>query len=82
MFLEMQILTLESRFVFLRPATVFFLRLKMTIVLAKLTAITPIKNHSQGIHEEEWHQCGPRKKLRAYGDIGNAILSKTDLTVT
>ena len=33
----------------------FFLRLKMTIVLAKLTAITVIKNHSQGIHEEEWH---------------------------
>ena len=27
----------------------------MTIVLAKLTAITVIKNRSQGIHEEEWH---------------------------
>ena len=33
----------------------FFLRLNRTIVLAKLTAITVIKNHSQGIHEEDWH---------------------------
>ena len=33
----------------------FFLRLKMTIVFSKLMTITPIKNHSQGIHEEEWH---------------------------
>ena len=33
----------------------FFLRLKMTIVFSKLTTITPIKNHSQGAHEEEWH---------------------------
>ena len=33
----------------------FFLRLKMTIVFSKSRTITPIKNHSQGIHEEEWH---------------------------
>ena len=33
----------------------FFLRLKMTIVFFKLRTITPIKNHSQGIYEEEWH---------------------------
>ena len=57
----------------------FFLRLKMTIVLAKLTAITVIKNHSQGIHEVEWHQCDLRKELCAYGGIGSHILSKTDL---
>ena len=57
----------------------FFLRLKMTIVLAKLTAITVIKNHSQGIHEVEWHQCDLRKKLCAHGAIGSPILSKTDL---
>ena len=79
MFLEMQILTLESRFAFSRPANVFFLRLKMTIVLAKLTAITVIKDHSQGIHEVEWHQCDLRKELCAYGGIGSHILSKTDL---
>ena len=57
----------------------FFLRLKMTIVLAKLTAITVIKNHSQGIHEVEWHQCDLRKELCAYGGIGSHILRKTDL---
>ena len=57
----------------------FFLRLKMTIVLAKLTAITVIKNHSQGIHEVEWHQCDLRKELCAYGGIGSPILRKTDL---
>ena len=57
----------------------FFLRLKMTIVLAKLTAITVIKNHSQGIHEEEWHLCDLRKKFCAYGGIGNPILRKADL---
>ena len=57
----------------------FFLRLKMTIVLAKLTAITVIKNHSQGIHEEEWHLCDLRKKFCAYGGIGSPILRKTDL---
>merc|ERR1711888_30079 len=79
MFLEMQILTLESRFAFLRPANVFFLRLKMTIVLAKLMAITVIKNHSQGIHEEEWHLCDLRKKFCAYGGIGSPILRKADL---
>ena len=59
----------------------FFLRLKMTIVLAKLTAITVIKNHSQGIHEEEWHLCDLRKKFCAYGGIGSHILSKTDLSL-
>ena len=37
-----------------------------------------IKNHSRGIHEEEWHHCDLRKKLCAYGDIGSPILSKTD----
>ena len=57
----------------------FFLRLKMTIVLAKLTAITVIKNHSQGIHEVEWHQCDLRKELCAYGGIGSPIPRKTDL---
>ena len=57
----------------------FFLRLKMTIVLAKLTAITVIKNHSQGIHEEEWHLYDLRKELCAYGGIGSPILRKTDL---
>ena len=57
----------------------FFLRLKMTIVLAKLTAITVIKNHSQGIHGVEWHQCDLRKNLWAYGAKGRPILSKTDL---
>ena len=57
----------------------FFLRLKMTIVLAKLTAITVIKNHSQGILEVEWHQCDLRKELCAYGGIGSPILRKTDL---
>ena len=57
----------------------FFLRLKMTIVLAKLTAITVIKNHSQGIHEEEWHLCDLRKKFCAYGGIGSPILRKADL---
>ena len=51
----------------------------MTIVLAKLTAITVIKNHSQGIHEEEWHLCDLRKKFCAYGGIGNPILRKADL---
>ena len=56
----------------------FFLRLKMTIVLAKLTAITVIKNHSLGIHEVEWHQCDLRKELCAYGGIGSSILRKTD----
>ena len=56
----------------------FFLRLKMTIVLAKLTAITVIKNHSQGIHEVEWHQCDLRKELCAYGGIGSPIPRKTD----
>ena len=43
------------------------------------TAITVIKNHSQGIHEVEWHQCDLRKELCAYGGIGSHILSKTDL---
>ena len=57
----------------------FFLRLKMTIVFAKLTAITVIKNHSQGIHEEEWHLCDLRKKLCAYGGIWSPILRKKDL---
>ena len=57
----------------------FFLRLKMTIVLAKITAITVIKNHSQGIHEVEWHQCDLRKELCAYGGIGSPILRKSDL---
>ena len=57
----------------------FFLRLKMTIVLAKLKAITVIKNHSQGIHEEEWHLCDLRKKFCAYGGIGSPILRKADL---
>ena len=57
----------------------FFLRLKMTIVLARLTAITMIKNHSQSIHEVEWHQCDLRKELCAYGGIGSPILRKTDL---
>ncbi len=51
----------------------------MTIVLAKLTAITVIKNHSQGIHEVEWHQCDLRKELCAYGGIGRPIPRKTDL---
>ena len=51
----------------------------MTIVLAKLMAITVIKNLSQGIHEVEWHQCDLRKELCAYGGIGSHILSKTDL---
>ena len=41
----------------------------MTIVLAKLTAITVIKNHSQGIHEVEWHQCDLRKELCAYDTV-------------
>ena len=45
----------------------------MTIVLAKLTAITVIKNHSQGIHEEEWHLCDLRKELRACGGIGSRL---------
>ena len=57
----------------------FFLRLKMTIVLAKITAITVIKNHSQGIHEVEWHQYDLRKELCAYGGIGSPILRKSDL---
>ena len=57
----------------------FFLRLKMTIVFSKLTTRTPIKNHSQNIHEEEWQQCDLRKELWAYGAIGSPILSKTDL---
>ena len=57
----------------------FFLRLKMTIVFSKLTTITPIKNHSQGIHEEEWHLCDLRKKFCAYGGIGSPILRKADL---
>ena len=48
----------------------------MTIVLAKLTAITVIKN---GIHEEEWHLYDLRKELCAYGGIGSPILRKTDL---
>ena len=51
----------------------------MTIVLAKLTAITVIKNHSQGVHKVEWHQCDLRKELCAYGGIGSPILSKTGL---
>ena len=51
----------------------------MTIVLAKITAITVIKNHSQGIHEVEWHQCDLRKELCAYGGIGSPILRKSDL---
>ncbi len=38
-----------------------------------------MKNHSQGIHEEEWHLCDLRKELCAYGGIGSPILSKTDL---
>ena len=59
----------------------FFLRLKMTIVFSKLTTITLIKNHSQSIHEEEWHQCDLRKKFCAYGGIGSHILSKTDLSL-
>ena len=50
----------------------------MTIDLAKLTAIT-IKNHSQGINEEEWHSYDLRKELCAYGGIGSPILRKTDL---
>ena len=57
----------------------FFLRLKITIVFSKSTTITPIKNHSQGIHEEEWHLCDLRKKFCAYGGIGSPILRKTDL---
>ena len=57
----------------------FFLKLKMTIFFSKLTTRTLIKNHSQGIHEEEWHQCDLRKKLCTYGGIGSPILSKTDL---
>ena len=48
----------------------------MIIVLAKLTAITVIKNHSQGIYEVEWHQCDLRC---AYGGVGSPILRKTDL---
>ena len=59
----------------------FFLRLKMTIVFSKSTTITPIKNHSQGIHEKEWHLCDLRKKFCAYGGIGSHILSKTDLSL-
>ena len=51
----------------------------MTIVLAKLTAIAVIKNHSQGIHEVEWHQCDLRKELCAYGGIGSPIPRKIDL---
>ena len=38
-----------------------------------------IKNHSEGIHEVEWHQCDLRKKLCTYGGKGSPILSKTDL---
>ena len=57
----------------------FFLRLKMTVVLSKLTAITLIKNHSQGIHEVEWHHCDLRKNICAYGGIGSPIQRKTDL---
>ena len=57
----------------------FFLRLKMTIVLAKLTAIIVFKNHSHGIYEVEWHQYDLRKELCAYGGIGSHILRKTDL---
>ena len=45
----------------------------------KLMARTPIENHSQGIHEEEWHLCYLRKKLFAYGGIGSPILRKTNL---
>ena len=59
----------------------FFLRLKMTMYFFKLTARTPIKNHRQGIHEEEWHLCDLRKKFCAYGGIGSHILSKTDLSL-
>ena len=51
----------------------------MTIDLAKLMAITVIKNHSQGIHKEEWHLCDLRKKFCAYGGIGSPILRKADL---
>ena len=47
-----------------------FFRSKMTIVLAKLTALTVIKKHSQGIHEVEWHQCDLRKELCAFGAVG------------
>ena len=47
----------------------------------KSTARTPIKYHSQGIHEDKWHQCDLRKKFCAYGGIGSHILSKTDLSL-
>ena len=56
----------------------FFLRLKMTMYFFKLTARAPIKNHSLGIHEEEWHLCDLKKVLCAYGGIGSPILRKTD----
>ena len=62
-----------------QPIFFSYIRLKMNIVLAKLMAITVIKNHSQGIHEEEWHLCDLRKKFCAYGGIGSPILRKADL---
>ena len=57
----------------------FFLRLKMTMYFFKLTARTPIKNRSQGKHEEEWHLCDLKKELCAHGGIGSPILRKADL---
>ena len=55
----------------------FFLRLKMTIVLLRLTAITSIKNHSKGIYEERWHVYDLRKESCADGGLGRPILGKT-----
>ena len=50
----------------------------MTMYFFKLTARTPIKNHSQGIHEEEWHLCDLKKEFCAHGGIESPILRKRD----
>ena len=50
----------------------------MTMYFFKLTARTPIKNRSQGKHEEEWHLCDLKKELCAHGGIGSPILRKRD----
>ena len=51
----------------------------MAMLFFKLTARTPTKNRSQGIHGEEWRLCDLRKELCAHGRIGSPFLRKTDL---
>ncbi len=49
------------------------------VFFLQITARTPIKNHSKGIHEKEWHSCDLRKELCDNGGIGSRILRKTNL---